>query len=113
MKSKREIYLDMIRDAVIQSRNAATLTMLQRTLNKSPYYELELVHNLFNSLDNEGFTEHDIYFLNNQAKWYLENCNEKLSPLYTENKKRIESLFSMVPSKRLNEVLLNLKHDIK
>ncbi|MCW8878660.1 MAG: hypothetical protein OQK51_16535, partial [Kangiellaceae bacterium] len=50
------------------------------------------------------FTEHDIYFLNNQAKWYLENCNEKLSPLYTENKMRIEALISMVPPEQQSEV---------
>ncbi|MCW9000357.1 MAG: hypothetical protein OQK04_16730, partial [Kangiellaceae bacterium] len=54
------------------------------------------------------FTEHDIYFLNNQAKWYLENCNEKLSPLYTKNKKRIEALISMVPPEKKSEVLLSM-----
>lgn len=108
MKSKKEIYLEMIRDAVVQSRNASTLPMFQKAFNKSSYYELELVHNLFTSLDDEEFSDHDIYFLNNQAKWYLENCSDKFSPLYEENKKRIEALISMVPSIRRNEVKIHL-----
>ena len=107
MKSKRKIYLDMIRDAVVQSRNASTLPMHQKAFNKSSSFELELVHNLFDSLNDDCFSEHDIYFLNNQAKWYLENCTEKLSPLFAENKKRIEALISMVPPEKQSEIILS------
>jgi hypothetical protein len=103
---KNEIYLSMIKDAVVQSRNVSTLPFLKKASDKSVYFDSELVHNLFSTLHEEEIVEHDIFFLNNQAKWYLENCSEEKSPLFLENKKRIEELLSLVPEDRKLEVLL-------
>lgn len=55
------------------------------------------MHNLWPSLWEPEMTDHDIWFLNCQAKTYCEECNERLSPLYPENVNRIRELFGIVP----------------
>ena len=95
--SKSKVYLNMIRDAVNHSRNISANSITTKVFDKSAYFELELVHNLFNSINTEEITESDIYFLNHQAKWYLENCSEQISPNFEENKRRIKEILSMVP----------------
>lgn len=64
------------------NRNVQTHNALQKARDKSCYYEVELVHNIMLTILNPDFEEHDIHFLNNQAKHYYDNCNEKISPIY-------------------------------
>ncbi|MEQ1964826.1 hypothetical protein ABLB69_17005 [Xenorhabdus khoisanae] len=42
-------------------------------------------------------SRHDIYFLNNQARYYLENANSKMCANYQFHKERIKMLFDLVP----------------
>jgi len=65
--------------------------------DKSCYYEAELIHNLPVSMFESEFVEHDIHFLNYQARWYLEKCSDTISPLYRRNEKLIRELMSAVP----------------
>lgn len=41
--------------------------------------------------------DHDIWFLNVQARTYCEQCDEIRSPLYRENVECIKELFGLVP----------------
>ena len=65
--------------------------------DRSVYYEAELIHNLWPSLWEPEMTEHDIWFLNVQAKTYYDECDQNLSPLYSDNVERIKELFGIVP----------------
>ena len=65
--------------------------------DQSAYYEAELVHNLPVSVFEPEFVEHDIWFLNVQARTYCRECSAHLSSLYPEQVKRIHELFALVP----------------
>ena len=43
------------------------------------------------------FTDHDIWFLNHQARYYINSCSPKTSSLYKLIEKKITMLFSIVP----------------
>lgn len=54
-----------------------------------------------------SFTEHDIWFLNNQAKTYCEECSPEKSYLYVEQVKRIKELFDIVPDELRSKLKWN------
>jgi len=56
-----------------------------------------LIHNLPVSICEPEFVEHDIWFLNTQARTYCHECSAERSNLYLEQVKRIRELFSLVP----------------
>ncbi len=78
-------------------RNISTWTRWRRLRDRSAYYEAELVHNLPVSMFEPDFVEHDVWFLNVQARTYYSECSADLSSLYPEQIKRIRELFSLVP----------------
>jgi hypothetical protein len=43
------------------------------------------------------FSEHDLWFLNNQARDYFENCSDDISPNYIQHIEYIKELFKIVP----------------
>jgi hypothetical protein len=65
--------------------------------DRSAYYEVELIHNLPVCVFEPEFVEHDVWFLNVQARTYYWECSAGLSSLYPEQVKRIRELFSLVP----------------
>lgn len=65
--------------------------------DRSCYYEAELVHNLTYTILTPDFEDHDIYFLNNQARYYIENCSNEISLNYNEHKRLITALIKAVP----------------
>lgn len=79
---KNEIYVKMLGLALPYIRNLQRLEKKEKILNLSCYLEAELVHNLTVTILNKNFTEHNIWFLNNKAKCYVEECNENTSPSY-------------------------------
>ncbi len=99
MTKKQKIYQDILRRTSPHLRNVATLSWWRRLHDRSTYFETELIHNLWPSMFEPDFVEHDIWFLNAQAKVYCEKCSEHLSPLYADNVKRIKELFALVPDR--------------
>ena len=99
MINKQAIYQDILRRTSPHLRNVTTLSWWRRLRDRSAYFETELLHNLWPSLFEPGFVEHDIWFLNAQAKVYYEECSERLSPLYADNVKCIKELFELVPDR--------------
>ncbi len=71
----------------------------------SCYFEAELLHNLMHALLISEFVEHDMCFLNNQAKYYFEKCSEDISPNYNQHVEYIKSLFKMVPDSLRSKLL--------
>ena len=99
-----DIYIDMLSVALPYIRNLQTHGFLRKMIDKSCYYEAELLHNIVGSLREPNFCNWDIYFLNNQAKYYIENADEKICPNYTSHKKNIKNLFNLVPDSRKKEL---------
>ena len=100
-KSKRSKKQELIEELYFRGlpllRNA--LTWVEKDFQKDRRFlfeEIELIHNLFLSLADKDFTDHDIHFLNVQAKRYFEHAKESF--LYSENVKTIKQLFLTVPN---------------
>lgn len=97
MTPKQAIYFEMLLRTMPHLRNVTTLSWWQRLRDRSAYFEAELIHNLAHSVFEPEFVDHDIWFLNIQARMYCERCSEALSPLYREQLERIRGLFAIVP----------------
>lgn len=67
----------------------------RRWRDKTVYEEAELIHNIWPSLFDPEFSDHDIWFLNSQAEAYFRKA--RLSPLYTQHMALIRELFALVP----------------
>lgn len=94
---KNEIYVKMLSLSLPYIRNIQLLDKREKGRDTSCYFEAELVHNLTHTLLIPDFVEHDLWFLNNQAKYYFEKCSEDVSPNYNQHLEYIKLLFKMVP----------------
>ncbi|PHM48330.1 hypothetical protein [Xenorhabdus miraniensis] len=92
-----DIYIEMLSFALPYIRNVQTLSPIRKGRDKSCYHEAELLHDIVKSLRETKNCNHDIYFLNNQARYYLENANSKICANYQFHKERIKMLFELVP----------------
>lgn len=97
MSRKQEIYGEILRLVLIQARCEALMPWWKKIFRKTLYHELELVHNLCDSMYESEFANHDIWFLNNQARYYCENTSEKISSFHCRNVKLISEMFELVP----------------
>lgn len=87
----------MLRSVLPWVRNVQTWPWWSRLLDRSAWWDSELVHNLPVSILEPDFTEHDLWFLNVQARHYYQGCSSRLSPNYDSNVAAIRRLFSLVP----------------
>ncbi|WP_323862231.1 hypothetical protein [Xenorhabdus szentirmaii] len=74
-----------------------THSALTKAFDKTCLLEAQLMHNIVTSLSTTEITDHDIFFLNNHAKDYLESADEKYHNNYNTHKKSIRLLFELVP----------------
>ncbi|WP_437215262.1 zinc ABC transporter substrate-binding protein [Pectobacterium sp. LFLA-215] len=100
--NKNEIYVKMLILAIPYIRNVQSH---KGRTDRSCYHEAELVHNLAYTILTPDFEDHDIYFLNNQARYYIENCSDDISIAYSGQKELISSLFEMVPQEMKSKLL--------
>lgn len=98
MSRKQAIYTEMLSWAIPHVRNVQSGSFLAKALDCSSYAESELVHNLYQSLLEAEFVDHDIYFLNVQAKNYVHSSKAAKSPCYDAQCALIQELLSLVPS---------------
>jgi len=63
--------------------------------DRSVYEEAELIHNLWPSLFDPEFGEHDLWFLNYSAHHYCEKA--EVSELYANRVALIRQLFALIP----------------
>lgn len=99
LMKKNEIYVKMLSISLSYIRNVQSLGEKDKSQDVSCFFEAELVHNLMYSLLTVDFIEHDLWFLNNQAKYYFEKCSEDISPNYNQHVEYIKLLFKMVPER--------------
>lgn len=107
MSRKQEIYAEIlswtiptIRTGLSPYSHIIPLRMLgpsRQRLLKS-YYELaQLVHNLYVSIVEEDFNDHDLYFLNIHARSFMKRNSEETCPCYNLLLYYIQELFKIVP----------------
>jgi hypothetical protein len=94
---KNEIYIRMLSLTLPYIRNIQMMDPKEKGRDLSCYFEAELVHNLTHTLLTPEFSEHDLWFLNNQARDYSENCSDDISPNYIQHIEYIKELFKIVP----------------
>lgn len=94
---KNDVCLKMLSSALSHIRNVQSRGERERKKDRACYFESELVHNLMHTLLSPEFREHDIWFMNNQAKFYYENCSPEISINYGQQSEYIKMLFLMVP----------------
>jgi hypothetical protein len=94
---KQVVYREMLHWTLPHLRNISTWPWWRRLCDRSAYFEAELIHNLPVSMLEPEFLEHDVWFLNVQARSYYQECSPELSDLYSVQVKRIRELFSLVP----------------
>lgn len=95
--NKSHIYKEMLEFALTYIRNVQSQNAFIKAKDKSCLYESELVHNIMISILDKNFTEHDLWFLNHQAKFYYDNCNAEISINYPKQVFYIKELFKIVP----------------
>lgn len=98
MSPKQEIYREILWWTLPHIRNVSTQRWWRRLRDRSVYFESELIHNLPVSMYSPEFEDHDIWFLNVQARTYVKECSDQLSPLYRAQKERIAQLATLVPA---------------
>lgn len=103
--TKSEIYIQMFNLVLPYIRSIQTQNVWVKARDMSCYFEAELIHNLPKSILEEDMVEHDVWFLNNQAKYYFEKCNADISPNYEQHIKYIKMLFKMVPDNLKSSLL--------
>lgn len=86
--------------SVSHIRNLQSGNGRRKARDRSCYFEAELVHAIHYSITETAFVDHDIHFLNCHARYYLDQCSDKISPLYQGHRRRIRELFSLVPETR-------------
>lgn len=102
---KQELYQEMIRDGLILIRNIQrSASWRHKAFGKTSYYEAELLHNLHHVLYEPEFTDHDIWFLNAQAREYLEKTGPKRVGNHIANKERIKELLGLVPQEKRAQI---------
>lgn len=107
MSKKQEIYREILSFALPESRNTLSqfnrvrcwriLSRKQQLHFRETYEVAQFVHNLYVSILAEDFTSHDIWFLNVQARSFIERNNEKNCCLYSLFAYYIQELFKIVP----------------
>jgi len=114
MSRKQEIYRDILNWALPSSRNCLSrfrqirpiviLTPEKQRWLQSEYEVAEFVHNLYVSILEEDFTDHDIWFLNYQARSFFERNDDARCTHYSLFAYYIQELFKVVPEVRKHEL---------
>lgn len=104
MHKKNQIYLEMVEKALWLSRNRQTRSFLGKAFDKTCIEELELVHGLPVLIMEDKFGEGDVWFLNTQAKNYLNSNNLKSSSNYNFYKDSIAKITNLLPRDLINKI---------
>lgn len=95
VSKKQEIYNELLRHSLLMARSVLSSQFVFGRKRKSVHDLCELTHNLYVTILEEDFVEHDIWFLNVQARYYYETA--KSSSIYDDIVELISELFEEVP----------------
>lgn len=102
---KNDIYIEMLKLALPYIRNIQAQDSSIKSSDRACYFESDLVHNLVLTILDPNFDDHDIWFLNYQAKYYFNHCNADISINYGKQIDYIKELFKLVPDNLRSKLL--------
>lgn len=95
--AKQELYLKILGMVLPFMRNIQRHSLWRRATYGSFYLEMELVHNLPDCLMTPEFSEKDVYWLNTQARMFVEGGGNRTHGFYDEITSCISKLIALVP----------------
>lgn len=114
MTRKQEIYCDILSWALPHSRNTLScfykirrwrvLSRKDQASLRGAYEVAQFVHNLYVSILEEEFVSHDIWFLNVQARAFIERNSDGNCSCYSLFAYYIQELFKIVPESWRHEL---------
>ena len=98
MSRKQIVYQEILKRGLPYLRKVFSLESGDVELREALGAELEFIHNIPVSILDAEFVEHDLWFLNHQAKTFFSNPLGKFSPNHKIYAALITTLFEEVPS---------------
>lgn len=105
MSPKQEIYKEILRITLPHIRNHCSLGWFSRIRDRGLAHDSQLIHNIWPTLFEPGFQEHDLWFLNHHCRSYAEGKARTSSLIYSQIIPLIEELFTLVPSELRSKLL--------
>jgi hypothetical protein len=105
MSRKQEIYRELLQFGLPSLRGVRHLRCWQTARRQALYVEAEFLHNLYVTILEPEFVDHDIWFLNHQARWFLTQADPRHVASYHHHRGLIGELFALVPE-RLRDKLV-------
>jgi hypothetical protein len=110
-----KIYREFLRFGLPYLRGVRYFRWWQTARRRALYVEAEFLQNLYVTILEPEFVNHDIWFLNYQARWFLTHADPRHAAFYYHHEALIRELFTLVPE-RLREKLewtgLDHTHDV-
>jgi hypothetical protein len=97
MSRKQQLYLEILERILPFMRNIQTHSSWRRFTYGSFFPEMELVHNMHRLLVKPEITEHDVNWLNYQARIFYERGDNPIHAFHEPITDCIRELFSLVP----------------
>jgi hypothetical protein len=97
MSRKQEIYRELLQFGLPYLRGVRHLRWWQTARRQALYEEAEFLHNLYVTILEPEFVDHDIWFLNHQARWFLTHADPGHAANYYHHRGLIRELFALVP----------------
>ena len=108
LSAKQCIYSDIFGFILCFSRNIQTWPIRKRIfINLHP--ELELVYDLFYLFENDGFTESDVRWINNQGRMYADSYASGCAFLGMSVLPKICELIDLIPCELLHLLTVDKK----
>jgi hypothetical protein len=99
MSRKQEIYREFLQCGLPLLRGMRYFRWWQTSRRQALYVEAEFLHNLYITILEPEFVDHDIWFLNCQAKWFLTHADPRHVAYYYHHQDLIRELFTLVPER--------------
>ena len=99
MSRKQEIYREFLQFGLPYLRGVRYFRCWQPGRRRALYKEAEFLHDLYVTILEPEFVDHDIWFLNHQARWFLTHADPRLAPCYYHHQGLIRELFTLVPER--------------
>ncbi len=99
MSRKQEIYRELLMFGLPYLRTVRSLRWWQSKRRLALYEEAEFLHNLYVSILEPEFVEHDLWFLNHQARRYLADADPRHAVCFEHHRRLIQELVSLVPER--------------
>jgi hypothetical protein len=113
---KQEIYREFLQFGLPYLRGVRYFRWWQTARRQALYMEAEFLHNLYVTILEPEFTDHDIWFLNHLARWFLTQADPRHVALYYHHEALIRELFTLVPERlkgKLEWTGPNRAHDVR